>query len=96
MVFGGFASNELASRIDDSKAKILVTASCGFEPGRTVEYKPLVDKALEIAKHKPERLILYQRAGHEVNLNSKTEIGWDEALKGAQEVNCVEMKANDF
>ena len=51
VVFGGFAANELASRIDDSKAKILVTASCGFEPGRTVEYKPLVDKALEIAKH---------------------------------------------
>ena len=43
VVFGGFASNELASRIDDSKAKLLVTASCGFEPGRTVEYKPLVD-----------------------------------------------------
>ena len=48
VVFGGFASNELASRIDDSKAKILVTASCGFEPGRTVEYKPLVDEAIKI------------------------------------------------
>ena len=46
VVFGGFASNELASRIDDSKAKLLVTASCGFEPGRTVEYKPLVDEAV--------------------------------------------------
>ena len=46
VVFGGFASNELASRIDDSKAKLLVTASCGFEPGRTVEYKPLVDEAI--------------------------------------------------
>ena len=52
VVFGGFASNELASRIDDSKAKILVTASCGFEPGSTVEYIPLVDEALKIAKHK--------------------------------------------
>ena len=48
VVFGGFASNELASRIDDSKAKILVTASCGFEPGRTVEYKPLVDEAIKL------------------------------------------------
>ena len=47
VVFGGFASNELASRIDDSKAKLLVTASCGFEPGRTVEYKPLVDGAIK-------------------------------------------------
>ena len=52
VVFGGFASNELASRIDDSKAKILVTASCGFEPGRTVEYKPLVDEAIKQAQHK--------------------------------------------
>ena len=48
VVFGGFASNELASRIDDSKAKILLTASCGFEPGRTVQYKPLVDEALKL------------------------------------------------
>ena len=66
VVFGGFAANELAGRIDDSKAKILVTASCGFEPGKTVEYKPLVDKALEISKHKPSKIILYQRPGHEV------------------------------
>ena len=61
VVFGGFASNELASRIDDSKAKILLTASCGFEPGRTVEYKPLVDEALKIASHNIEKLILFQR-----------------------------------
>ena len=46
VVFGGFASNELASRIDDSRAKVIVTASCGFEPGKTVEYKPLVDAAI--------------------------------------------------
>ena len=52
VVFGGFAANELASRIDDSKAKILVTASCGFEPGRTVEYKPLVDEAVKQARHR--------------------------------------------
>ena len=96
VVFGGFAANELASRIDDSKAKVLVTASCGFEPGRTVEYKPLVDKALEIAKHKPEKLILYQRSGHEVDLNAKNEISWDEALKGAEEVECEKMNANEF
>jgi len=68
VVFGGFASNELASRIDDSKAKILVTASCGFEPGRTVEYKPLVDEAIKIANHKIEKMILFQRPGNEVKL----------------------------
>ena len=64
--FGGFASNELASRIDDSNAKILITASCGFEPGRTVEYRPLVDGALKLAKHKVEKVIFYQRKNHEV------------------------------
>ena len=57
VVFGGFASNELASRIDDSKAKLLVTASCGFEPGRTVEYKPLVDEAIKQAQHKISKMI---------------------------------------
>ncbi len=72
VVFGGFASNELASRIDDSKAKILITASCGFEPGRTVEYRPLVDGALKLAKHKVEKVIFFKRKGNEVELNSPT------------------------
>ena len=67
VVFGGFASNELASRVDDSKAKLLVTTSCGFEPGRTVKYKPLVDEAIKLANHKGEKMILFQRPGHEVN-----------------------------
>ena len=89
VVFGGFAANELASRIDDSKAKILVTASCGFEPGKTVEYKPLVDKALEISKHKPSKIILYQRPGHEVKLNNTNEISWEDAISGAKEIECV-------
>ena len=96
VVFGGFASNELANRIEDSKAKILITASCGFEPGRTIEYKPLVDKAIEISKHKPNKIILYQRSGHEVELSGKNEIGWDEALNGATEIDCVEMNANEL
>jgi propionyl-CoA synthetase len=96
VVFGGFASNELANRIEDSKAKILITASCGFEPGKTIEYKPLVDKAIEISKHKPNKTILYQRSGHEVKLNEKNEISWDEALNGAIEIDCVEMNANEL
>ena len=61
VVFGGFAANELASRIDDSKAKIIVSASCGYEPGRVVEYKPLLNKALELSKHKPNKCIIFQR-----------------------------------
>ena len=96
VVFGGFASNELASRIDDSKAKLLVTASCGFEPGRTVEYKPLVDEALKLASHKPEKIILYQRQGHEVKLNAPKEISWEESLANAKDEECTEMNANDY
>ncbi len=96
VVFGGFASNELASRIDDSKAKILITASCGFEPGRTVEYRPLVDGALKLAKHKVEKVILFQREGHEVKLNSPLEISWEEALINAKDKDCVEIGANEF
>ena len=96
VVFGGFASNELASRIDDSKAKILITASCGFEPGRTVEYKPLVDEAIKMASHKVDKMILFQRIGHDVKLTYPNEISWDEALSNAEAVDCVEMNSNDL
>ena len=96
VVFGGFASNELANRIDDSKAKVLITASCGFEPGRTVEYKPLVDEALKIASHKIDKLILFQRPGHEVKLKSPKEISWEESLSNAKNIDCVEMNSNEF
>jgi len=96
VVFGGFASNELASRIDDSKAKILITASCGFEPGKTVEYRPLVDGALKLSKHKLEKVIFFQRKDHEIKLNLPTEISWNEALSNAKNKDCVEMKSNEF
>ena len=96
VVFGGFASNELASRIDDSKAKLLVTASCGFEPGRTVEYRPLVDGAINLAKHKLEKVIFYQRNGHEIKLKSPLEISWEESLVNAKDTDCVEMNSTDY
>ena len=96
VVFGGFASNELASRIDDSKAKVLVTASCGFEPGRTVEYRPLVDGALKLAKHKVEKVICFQRQGHEIKLNAPLEISWEDSLSNAKDTDCVEMGSNEF
>ena len=89
VVFGGFASNELASRIDDSKAKLLVTASCGFEPGKTVEYKPLVDEAINLAKHKIDKIVLFQRPGHEVKLNAPMEVSWDEVVSSASDADCV-------
>ncbi len=96
VVFGGFASNELASRIDDSKAKVLVTASCGFEPGRTVEYRPLVDGALKLAKHKVEKVIFFQRKGHDIKLNAPLEISWEESLSNAKDTECIEMGSNEF
>ena len=96
VVFGGFASNELASRIDDSKAKLLITASCGFEPGRTVEYKPLVDGALKLAKHNVDKVIFFQRKDNEVKLNAPLEISWDEALSNQKDIDCVEMNSNEY
>src|SRR5882672_1790485 len=61
VVFGGFAANELATRIDDSQPKLVLAASCGIEPGRIVHYKPLLDQAIEIAQHKVPKVILLQR-----------------------------------
>ena len=95
VVFGGFAANELASRIDDSKAKIILSASCGYEPGKTIEYKPLLKKAIELAKHKPEKCIIYQRKDFKVDLE-KNEIDWNEFIKDAKPAECVEMNANDY
>jgi propionyl-CoA synthetase len=62
VVFGGFAARELAGRIDDAQPKVVVSASCGLEPGRTVPYKPLLDGAIELARHKPERCLILQRS----------------------------------
>ena len=61
VVFGGFAAKELATRIDDAQPKIVLTASCGIEPGRIVAYKPLLDGAIDLAQHKPEACIVFQR-----------------------------------
>src|SRR5207245_599199 len=62
VVFGGFAANELATRIDDAKPKVVVSASCGVEVKRIIPYKPLLDEALRIASHKPEKSVILQRA----------------------------------
>ena len=96
VVFGVSASNELASRIDDSKAKLLITSSCGFEPGKTVEYRPLVDGALKLSKHKLEKIIFYQREGNEIKLNTPIEISWEEVLSKSKHMDCVEMKSNEY
>jgi propionyl-CoA synthetase len=95
VVFGGFASPELASRIDDAKPKVVVTASCGIEPGRLVAYKPLVDNAIDIAKHKPDRCIVYQRSMGKAELRPGRDVDWDEIVSNASPHDCVPVAATD-
>ena len=69
VVFGGFAAKELATRIDDAEPKVVLTASCGVEPGRIVEYKPLLDLAIALAAHKPAACVVYQRPQIQAGMN---------------------------
>ena len=94
VVFGGFASNELASRIDDSKARMILSASCGLEPGRTVDYKPLLDEAKKTAKHKVEKTVIFQREQHEYKIE-KDDVNWNEFIEDATKAECVECDSND-
>ena len=95
VVFGGFASNELAIRIDDCKPKVIVSASCGHEPNKIIEYKPLLSKALEIAKHQVSKCIIFQRNSFNVDLNPNLDIDWNEAILDVELANPVEVQAND-
>jgi propionyl-CoA synthetase len=95
VVFGGFAANELASRITDASPKVVVTASCGIEPGRIVAYKPLRDAAIELAASKPERCIVLQRPMLEAELDADRDLDWSEAVTGASAVPCVPLEATD-
>ena len=94
VVFGGFASNELASRIDDSKARMILTASCGLEPGRTVDYKPLLNEAKKIAKHEVEKTVVFQREQLDYDLE-KNDINWSDFISNAPKIDCVECDSND-
>ncbi|MGH3326661.1 MAG: propionyl-CoA synthetase, partial [Streptomycetales bacterium] len=95
VVFGGFAPNELAVRIDDAKPKVVVSASCGIEGSRVVEYKPMLDQALEITGHKPERCVILQRPEAPATLSSR-DLDWSEAMAAATERPvCVPVAATD-
>ena len=83
VVFGGFASAELAVRIDDAKPKVIVSASCGIEPGRVVAYKPLLDKALELADHQPDAVIVKQREQLEAELVERSRYRLGAGLQGS-------------
>ncbi len=95
VVFGGFAANELAVRIDDAKPKLIVSASCGLEPGRVVAYKPLLDKAIALASHKPEHCIILQREMEEAQLQAGRDIDWKDAIDAAEPHDCVDVAATD-
>jgi propionyl-CoA synthetase len=94
VVFGGFAPKELAARIDDARPVVIVAASCGLEPGRVVEYKPIVDEALRQAEHQPDRVIVFQRPQAEARLGAR-DIDWHDALAQAQPAGCVPVAATD-
>ena len=95
VVFGGFASNELAVRIDDAAPKAIVSASCGVEPSRIVDYKPLLDAAIDLAEHKPDSCIILQRPMQAAELLPGRDLDWAEAMMDAEAVPCVPVAAND-
>jgi propionyl-CoA synthetase len=94
VVFGGFAPNELAKRIDDAKPKLILSASCGIEVTRVVAYKPLLDQAIAIAAHKPERCVILQRPQETATLVRGRDLDWADAMTGAAPVDCVPLEAD--
>ena len=95
VVFGGFAASELAKRIDDCTPKLVVSASCGVEPGRIVKYKPLLDGAIEMAAHKPDNCVILQRPMETAALAAGRDVEWNAAHDGAAPADCVPVKATD-
>ncbi len=97
VVFGGFAAQELAVRIDDARPTVVVAASCGIEPSRVVEYKPLVDRAVEMAEHEVGAVVVKQRPQCEAEMVEGRDIDWDLAMRAGRTdpAECVEVAATD-
>ena len=93
VVFGGFAAHELAIRIDDAEPALLITASCGIEGQRVLDYKPIVDKALHEAEHPPQHVIVYQRSQSHASMQSPRDIDWTSAVKDAPAIDAVPVNA---
>lgn len=93
VVFGGFAANELAVRIDDCTPKAIIAASCGLEPNRVVEYKPLLDGAVELATHKPDFTVILQRPQHPCDLGLN-DVDWHGFQAGVTPAECVMVEGN--
>ncbi|MGR3710592.1 MAG: propionyl-CoA synthetase [Alterinioella nitratireducens] len=94
VVFGGFAANELAVRIDDCTPKCIIAASCGLEPGRVVHYKPLLDGAIEQAKHSPEFCVIFQREQEVARLEEGRDFDWHGFQYGVEDADCVPVEGN--
>ena len=94
VVFGGFAANELAVRIDDAQPKMILAASCGLEPNRVVEYKPLIDGAIELASHKPETVFILQREQCTANLIEGRDYDWHAVQEDITPADCVSVEGN--
>jgi propionyl-CoA synthetase len=95
VVFGGFAAHELANRITDARPKLIVSASCGIEAGRIIPYKPLLDKAIELAAVEPERCIILQRPQEKASMISGRDLDWSEEIAHAKPAGCVPLEATD-
>ncbi|MCW4245685.1 MAG: propionyl-CoA synthetase [Candidatus Thiodiazotropha taylori] len=95
VVFGGFAAKELATRIDDSKPKMVLSASCGIEPSRVVAYKPLLDEAIELSTHKPQSCIIKQRPQLAADMIDGRDLDWDQAMNDSAPADCVPVEATD-
>jgi propionyl-CoA synthetase len=95
VVFGGFAAKELATRIDDAKPRVILSASCGLEAARVIPYKPLLDRALELAAHRPEHCVIRQRPQAAAVLVAGRDLDWDEVMAAATPAPCVPVAATD-
>ncbi|MBS9777914.1 MAG: AMP-binding protein [Gammaproteobacteria bacterium] len=92
VVFGGFSAKELAKRIDDAKPKVILTTSCGIEPGRVIEYQPIVHEAERIAEHKIDHAIFWQRSHHRITLRNN-DINWKTWMEAADSVPCLPVES---
>jgi len=95
VVFGGFAAAELASRINDAKPKVIMSASCGIEVAKVIAYKPLLDEAINLSDHKPEKCLIFQRPMAQASMIDGRDLDWVDEVAKATPADCVPVAATD-
>ena len=95
VVFGGFAASELAARIDDCRARVVLSASCGIEHARIIDYKPLLDAAIDACEHPPAHCVVLQREAQQATLVADRDLDWERVATGAEPADCVALAATD-